>query len=91
MGMLRKHLFKGPKADWTDREAWSRRAMLWKVVAMAMQADNKDKQLIHTFNQFLKADQSRAPTEDELHQVCGWLQNFIIEKHNASKIEIAKD
>jgi len=87
---LRSLLFKSPKSDWTDREAWMRRAMLWKMTAMALKADARDESINKHYQLIMRADQYRAPMEDELLKSCGWIQKYIIDHQEKSKIVVAK-
>jgi len=90
LATLRRVLFRSPKQDWTDKEAWSKRAILWKMTAMAAMSECTDEKLREHHELIMKADQYRAPHDDEMVQVCGWLQGKIIAGQEKSKIEVVK-
>jgi len=87
---LKRALFKSDATDWKSKQAWERRAMLWKMTAMALEANNQDENIKKHFKLVMNADQHRAPNEKELGEVGSWLQRFISTHREESKIVIAK-
>jgi len=90
LAQIRRILFKSPKADGVDREAWMRRALLWKMTAMCLMAENKDPSIKKHYKLCMQADQVRSPTETELSKAAPWLQNYVQKNQEKTKIIIAK-
>jgi len=77
---LRKALFSSTKEEWTSVEAWSGRALAWKLMAIGlMEGGNEWPHLNKLYELFMTADQSRAPNERELVDMCKFFEQFIAE------------
>jgi len=88
---LKRILFKSKdRQDWTDREAWVRRAIMWKIMAMALMQNNSDENIQKQYQLFMRADQFRSPTEAEMQKVCPGLYQFMQAHQEKSKIVVAK-
>lgn len=52
--------------DWKARNSWRRRALFWKMMAIALMHDNKSDEMKAIFSKAKHADMVRSPTEQEI-------------------------
>lgn len=89
---LRKNLFRSEKQeDWTDKDAWIRRATFWKLVAMALESTTRctDPVLANMYESALGADLSHSPPVSAVKAVASVAVKRFNER-DKSKIVIAK-
>lgn len=82
-----KGLFKSDKKDWTDKEAWMRRAMLWKFIAIALVKDNTTPFINSLYDTVTQADQISAPSEKQLKQLLLQLHHYTVKKQDTQNME----
>lgn len=91
---LLKSFFKTDKAnkdDWTSRDAWRRRALGWKILALcATEGDAKDPSFRKLVDEAKQCDLQRSPNALELIAVARFAEKYIHKKKFESKIIIAR-
>ena len=88
---LRRDLFRSNKEEWKSRDAWARRAVFWKMTALAYMQNNRHPDILKHHEMALNGDQLSAPNETNLKNICTWLQNYTVTQNTKNKIVIAKD
>lgn len=80
--LLRQLFHSENSADWKDREAWRRRALFWKMLAVTLVYDNKSEEVNSMYAKAKSADMKRSISEDEL-MWCLRFFNATINRANA--------
>jgi len=88
---LKKTMFKSGKGDWKGKEPWERRAILWKLTAMALYAKRDAEVMDEHYKVMMRADQHRAPTDKEMLQIAGFLQAFILKNQEKTDVKVSKE
>ena len=84
--LLKKFFHSDDRRDWVDKEAWQKRALFWKYMAMAFKYAPREK-VIPFFDDCLKRDMHSSPTESIIMQLANFVAHYYIaekEKVNVS-------
>lgn len=89
---LKKNLFKSKdRTDWIDKDAWIRRAIFWKMMAMGLESNQlcNNKNLKKVYEGGLGGDLIESPQTDAIKAIAN-ISIPLFNDRNKNKIILAK-